>query len=177
MKHSDRTGRRYPRPLHAESFPEALRQWEIDIAEWRDGKRLWEENGMVETASSGPISIAEAVAKWGGENPPTNPPYRWWNEQPHKPQRKDYMPDWRPDQRTHFMMYENTSEGTPISPAFATAEELARWLADNNASAFADMGATYEQWLNTIRRGSAISAVFREGEMVSGVQGMAEVSA
>src|SRR5574338_986242 len=40
-----------------------------------------------------------------------------------------------------FMMYENTTEGTPISPAFETLEELARWLADNKASSFANMTA------------------------------------
>ena len=44
------------------------------------------------------------------------------------PDENDYMPRWTPEQRTHFMMYETTSEGTPISPAFATPEELARWL-------------------------------------------------
>jgi len=49
------------------------------------------------------------------------------------------------------MMYENTSEGTPISPPFETPEELARWLADNNASAFGGMTATYEQWLATCK--------------------------
>jgi hypothetical protein len=63
-------------------------------------------------------------------------------------------------ERTHYMMYEDMSDGTPISPAFATPEELALWLTENNASAFGRMTATYEQWLNTIRRGWAPSAVF-----------------
>lgn len=63
----------------------------------------------------------------------------------------DYMPDWPEEERTHYMMYEATSEGTPISPAFETPEELARWLADNEASAFGNDTATYEQWLRIIR--------------------------
>lgn len=77
--------------------------------------------------------------------------------------------------RTHYMMYENTSEGTPISPAFTTPEKLAHWLADTGASSFARMTATYEQWLVTIKRGSAVSTVYslRTG-LVSGVEGMAE---
>jgi len=66
----------------------------------------------------------------------------------------DVMPDWDDTERTHYMMYENTSEGTPISPALATKEELARWLADNGASAFAKETATYEQWLAMIGDGS-----------------------
>lgn len=76
--------------------------------------------------------------------------------------------------RTHYMMYEDTSEGTPISPAFATPEELARWLTDNNASAFGNMTATYEQWLSTIRRGFAFSAAWHpEVGMISGVEALA----
>lgn len=78
-------------------------------------------------------------------------------------------------ERTHYMMYEDTSEGTPISPAFATPEELAHWLADNNASAFGNTTATYEHWLNTIRRGWAPSAVFSpDTGLQSGVTGLSE---
>lgn len=61
-----------------------------------------------------------------------------------------FMPDFG-DKATHYMMYETCSEGTPISPAFATPEELARWLTDNRACAFGDMTATYEQWLRTAK--------------------------
>lgn len=85
------------------------------------------------------------------------------------PDINDYMPDWPDEERTHLMMYESTSEGTPLSPAFATPEELARWLADNNASAFGSMTASYEQWLATCRQGWAISAVMVDGVMTSGV--------
>lgn len=66
------------------------------------------------------------------------------------PVSDDYMPDWPEAERTHYMMYENTSEGTPISPACETPEELAHWLADNKASAFGSNTATYEQWLKMI---------------------------
>lgn len=87
----------------------------------------------------------------------------------------DVMPDWPDAERTHYQMYESTSEGTPISPVMETLEALARWLADNNASAFADMGATYEQWLATIKRGWAVRAASspRTG-LVSGVEGLCE---
>lgn len=85
------------------------------------------------------------------------------------PMPDEYMPDWPAEQRTHYMMYEDTSEGTPISPAFATPEELARWLADTGASSFGQMTATYEQWLRVARGGYACSLVVTGGVMESGV--------
>ena len=74
--------------------------------------------------------------------------------------------------RTHYQMYETTSEGTPISPVMETPEALARWLADNGASAFGKMTATYAQWLNMITGdGCAPSAAFVPGVgIISGVE-------
>ena len=84
---------------------------------------------------------------------------------------RDYMPAWPDAERTHFMMYENTSEGTPISPAFETPEELARWLADTNASAFGNSGASYEAWLNIARGEWAPSMIYTpQGGLQSGVE-------
>jgi hypothetical protein len=85
------------------------------------------------------------------------------------PDQDLYMPSWTEEQKTHLMMYQNTSEGTPISPAFETPEELARWLADNNASAFGSDGATYEQWLGMCKSGWAPSAILSNGVLQSGV--------
>lgn len=53
-----------------------------------------------------------------------------------------------------WQMWETTSEGSPMSPVFATPEGLARWLADTKASAFAGIGASYEDWLGMIAKGS-----------------------
>ena len=90
--------------------------------------------------------------------------------------RGNFMPEWPDAERTHLMMYENVTEGTPISLAFETPEELARWLADNGASAFGHMTATYEQWLVTCQKGWACSAVIAPGEEIqSGVAALAEM--
>ena len=90
-----------------------------------------------------------------------------------RPHRDDYMPNWPAAQRTHLMMYEDTSEGTPISPAFETPEELARWLVDNKVSAFGDATASYEGWLRVARGGFAYSAVYTpETGLVSGVDAL-----
>ena len=87
------------------------------------------------------------------------------------PERDDYMPTWPDSERTHLQMYETCSEGTPISPVFATPEELARWLADNGASAFGRMTATYEEWMVIARGKSSVgSMVIVGGREMSGVE-------
>jgi len=88
------------------------------------------------------------------------------------PEKERYMPDWTENEATYYMMYENTSEGTPISPAFETPEELARWLTDNNASAFAGQTATYESWLRVARGGFACSVVLHNGMIENGVDAL-----
>ena len=95
-----------------------------------------------------------------------------------EPDPSDYMPEFSDDEARGWCMYETVSEGTPISPVLESPEALARWLADNNASAFGYQTATYEQWLATCLSGSAPSAIFsaRTG-LVSGVEYMAEMEA
>ena len=91
------------------------------------------------------------------------------------PDRNEYMPDWPESERVGWQMYEDTSEGTPISPVLKSPEELARWLAENGASAFGSEIASYDAWLATIRAGSAPSAVFSPGKgMMSGVAASVE---
>jgi len=122
-------------PMFDRPFAPAMREW---IAEWE----AWERGER-------PDYCDESNAKlpfWEWSGPPPDPAY--------------YRPDWPEESRTHLMMYEDTSEGTPISPAFATPEELARWLADNKASSFASDTATYEQWLQVCKGAYAPSAVY-----------------
>lgn len=90
-----------------------------------------------------------------------------------RPVASEYMPEWPEAECTHMVMYEDTSEGTPISPAFETPEELARWLADNGASSFGSSTATYEQWLPICRGGWAPSMVMEGNRLMSGVEFMA----
>lgn len=91
----------------------------------------------------------------------------YWREVKHS------IKQWSAEEATHYMMYETTSEGTPISPDFSTPEELARWLADTGASAFADQTASYEGWLRVARGGYACSAVsVGGGSLVSGVDAL-----
>jgi hypothetical protein len=69
-----------------------------------------------------------------------------------------------------WQMWETTTEGSPISPVFATPDELAAWLADSKASAFGNQRATREQWLRMILAGWAPSAGLIDGRLVGGVE-------
>ncbi len=87
---------------------------------------------------------------------------------------------WTEEEATHLQMYETTTEGTPISPPFETPEELAKWLADNEASSFGSMVATEKEWLAMINgegfAPSAIRTVHPDGtaEMMSGVEAISK---
>lgn len=83
------------------------------------------------------------------------------------------MPQWPESQRTHYQMYEEVTEGTPISPVFERPEDLARWLASTRASAFAGMGASYEHWLALIHQRSASASLVLDmgaGTVQTGVE-------
>lgn len=86
-----------------------------------------------------------------------------------RPDPSDYMPIWSAEEKTHLMMYETTSEGIPISPAFETPEELAKWLVDNEASAFGTTKGTYEGWLRVANGGFAPSMIMTANGIQSGV--------
>lgn len=127
-------------------------------AEWNEGYAQWQR---------GYVKNYGATEKWQPRTKDDGPTYSLYAGE--RPSPDEYMPEWPLPERTMFMMYEDTSEGTPISPAFETPEELARWLADNNASAFAGMTATYEQWLRVCKGGYAPSAIMENGILKSGV--------
>lgn len=72
-----------------------------------------------------------------------------WRDDAHKTENNAWKPT-EPPVGEGYQMWETTSEGSPISPVFASPEELARWLADNKASWFGDATATYDQWMSLI---------------------------
>lgn len=174
----NRRGERVPRPMHPWPYEENLREWEeTTVPEWLEGQRLWYHEGLVKTYGGNLETIAEVLARTECYRRPKPGEESWdWYAGPYpsKPQPEDYMPQWSNEERTHYMMYEDTSEGTPISPAFATPEELARWLADTGASAFADQTASYDAWLKMILGpGFSVSAVMVGGKFASGVEAAA----
>lgn len=138
-------------PLYGELFLQAWTAWEIGRRHWIKGEREDFETGQWK-----PHDATYSYDEWDGG----------------PPREVNYMPpeafgEW-------FMMYETTSEGTPISPAFPTPEKLAEYLYETGASAFAGMTATYDQWLRVARGGYAPSAVVQGSVLKSGVEGFVE---
>ncbi len=154
-EHPRDDGGRYV-PMFGRSFAKADARWLLGSSKWSEGLReSYGEDGGWLAIDAG--DRGHTYAEWAGE----------------RPEAFDYMPDWPEAERTHLMMYEGCTEGTPISPAFETPEELARWLADSGASAFAYETASYEAWLRVARGGFAPAAVSKAGgPLVSGVEGL-----
>ncbi len=122
--------------------------YEKAAAHWDACNALWEQ-GLMDDWSPGEdiYSIAprskpksdyalefDTYAEWSGE----------------RPIPEDYMPTWVEGEATMYVMYEDTSEGTPISPPFADPYELAQWLANTGASSFGGCTSSYENWLSMI---------------------------
>lgn len=95
----------------------------------------------------------EAKAKWdAGERPDwlSKPDEATFDDmEGGRPDPSDWMPQWSEAEATHMQMYEDTSEGTPISPVWSADDPagLARWLVSNRVSMFGGGVGTYEQWL------------------------------
>jgi len=141
-------------PKEGDRYIPLLDQYNEHLEDWVEGKSQWDKGYERSYKKDGPRYEVKdeghscSYEEWAGESPDP----------------KDYMPDFPQEERTHWQMYESTSEGTPISPVMESPESLARWLVDNQASAFGSQTATYEAWLNTIMVGWAPSGIAVAGQ-------------
>lgn len=126
---------------------------QVDIGIWDTEASAWERGEYPDYADEEDRKLT--YEEWSGP----------------RPNKEDYMPQWKEEECTHLMMYESTSKGTPLSPAFETPEELARWLTDNKVSAFGDLLGSYEGWLRVAKGGWTPGAVYTtETGFISGVE-------
>lgn len=141
------------KPLYDQSYREACEEWLSELDDWRQGER---------PSYFDPAKYPSDYQFWEWTSPP--------------PDRDYYRPDWPDEERTHFQMYETVSEGTPVSPVFSTPGDVARWCADNGASACGNETASYEAWLKVARGRSSPSLVIIPGRgVVDGVQAAHEI--
>ncbi len=94
-------------PLYNEPYSKA-------IAEWVENHLLWEA-GKHPDQLDGSGKEYRHYAQWSGNAPDV----------------EYYRPDWKPEEMTWWQVYETVSEGTPVSPPFATPEELVEYLVAN----------------------------------------------
>ena len=89
-------------PLFDRSFSEEAREWMDKAIAWYKG-----------------------VDPDCAEHKATHPFYWQWAGMP--PDPAYYRPEWT-SEPTHYQVYETVSEGTPVTPHFATKAELIDWL-------------------------------------------------
>ena len=86
------------------------------LAEWLKEHEAWERG-----EHEGQIKHGHTKAKY--------PHYA--NYGGNAPSMEYYRPNWKPEEMTWWQVYETVSEGTPVSPPFATREELVEYLVTN----------------------------------------------
>ena len=131
--------------FEGDNFEKYAQEWDADAAKWAEGmQRDYSAPGAYE-----PIDLkyaGETYEEYAGPRP--------------DPAR--YMPNWPEAERTHWQMYENVTEGTPISEAHETPEALARELARTGVWG----GYSYKTWLSMIHAGYAPSMTIIPGHGV-----------
>jgi hypothetical protein len=92
-------------PMYDRRYEDAVKEWKEAYAKWESGHRpdCWVK----------------------GEDPE-----EFWDWEGMPPDKKYYRP-WKEEDATWFQLWQTVSEGTPVSPPFATREELALYLAEN----------------------------------------------
>jgi len=121
-------------PLLKGDFLLQLKEWEEENEQWKKGFRSDFNGGWK------PKELDEL-----------NFSFEEWDVE--KPVKEDYMPNWKEEELTHIQLYENTSEGTPISPIFLESEfEKLCEYASENCSTFASFKATKEEWKSMLEK-------------------------
>lgn len=113
-KRKDLTGRDTDQyqPLYDKDAETAWSDWMDGFEEWKAGE------------------LAKTIEEHPEHGYKLDEPYRSfcdWDGEP--PDPKYHRPKWPEDAVLGFAVYETVSEGTPVTPAFATKEELIDYLA------------------------------------------------
>lgn len=90
-------------PLYKRNFAEAMDEWYAEWKKWESGDR--------------------------DPNAPAGMQYHEWDSGPPDPYY--YQHGIKAEDCTWFQVYETVTEGTPVSPPFATTEELVQYLAEH----------------------------------------------
>lgn len=141
--------------------------------DWASAERAWWRERISEALAR---AVCYLPSLLGLIEPPTCVLYPWTAEDNPRPSYETYRPRWSKRERTHFQLYEDVSEGTPITPVFATIAEMVEWCAAQTREVWVGtQGMTREEWQRFFERGGySISAVYTsETGVVPGVKWMA----
>lgn len=104
-----RGGKGQLQPMFDHTFEDSAKVWKDGFAEWESGVRP-----SYCSAENRSLQYWE----WAGEPPADRTYYRPWSD----------------EEATWYQLWETVSEGTPLTPPFATKQELADHLAVNGDS-------------------------------------------
>ena len=93
-------------PMYDRALAPAMREW---IADWD----AWERGERPDYCSE----ESKILPYWEWSGGPPDPEY--------------YRPDWQEGLATWWQVYETVSEGSPVSPPFATQQELVDYLVEH----------------------------------------------
>ena len=134
------------KPLREGNFKTQYSDWEQELKNWYAGHKNF-ESGKVFSDGLREYSKVKGntYEDWAG--PPPSPPSPY-----------DFLP-----QGTWYQLFENVSEGTPITPPFAAKEELIDWLSKNR-----DFWGNYwarEAAEDIVNSGFALSGIMANGRI------------
>jgi hypothetical protein len=129
-------------PIYDEAYEVAAGAWLAELKTWEDGTH--------------PDLLVD---------PDLKVRYRFfWDYDGGPPDKESYRQrEWTPEEATGYQFYENVSEGTPLSPVFASEQELIDWLV-------ASKGYTPSAATMFVRVGYAPSMVFTGGAVHDGIE-------
>ena len=143
------------RPLFDDSYANARREWLDGLAKYEAERDSDEHRKRVEI--------------YGYD-------VDFWEYEGNPPDRAYYRPEWPEGSATWWQVYETVSEGTPVTPPFATSEELVAFLSTERD--FWGQGpvsrAAAERFVSG---GWAPSAVLVGGTLHTGVEALSALSA
>jgi len=134
--------------MHDQNFEDALAEWNKGNAEWIAGTHSDLLDGTT-----------------------TKEEYPDYQEYHGKAPDPEYYRPYKDEDCTHFQMYQTVSEGTPVTPVFATLQELEDYLVEVGECA----GTRYNKKFSRTaahafcNSGWAPSAIVMNGEMKTGV--------
>lgn len=108
------------KPMYGRSFKAAATEWKEGYAKWESGLR--------------PFGSGEWEPKESWRHADIYTDHlnlEWWEYHGDPPSDRAMYRPWEDDQATWFQVWETVSEGTPVTPPFATREELVDYLVAN----------------------------------------------
>lgn len=143
------------RPMHDRRYEDAAKEWIEGFIKWHVEKEYPDYADLED----------KVMPYWDWSGPP--------------PEKQYYRP-WKDEEATWFQVWETVSEGTPVTPPFATKEELVDYLVahgDTWDQKRGDAPWTRENAEAFVGAGWAPSFVIAGGKVMKGGEQAAEIDA